>query len=68
VTDFLYLKIEGWDKPVLIEIMSEIGQLIYSELTKNKMNVINLSALPKGVYILNLSSGNKNRAETLIKR
>jgi hypothetical protein len=58
---------ESFDKEVLVEIRDIFGSLVFSRLLGDQERNINVSALKKGVYILNWGIGNSLRAVKFVK-
>jgi streptogramin lyase len=50
------LKINGLDNPAILRIYSTDGQLMHTERLYNKMEELDVSELPQGMYILKLET------------
>jgi uncharacterized repeat protein (TIGR03806 family) len=57
---------EDWEPPFQIGLFNAAGQLVQQEATDSRTIFLDLSAKPKGIYFLNLSSGKKKYVERLI--
>ena len=55
------------NKSQTIEVYNVVGELIYSETTKNKStNTINISQSPKGIYFVKFNDGEKITTKKIV--
>jgi hypothetical protein len=62
---YFTLETSGFQNPV-VEIYSVIGELVYKESCKKEKSEINLTELPKGIYLLRLISAEGTAVKRII--
>lgn len=62
--DFLNIKIEDKDTPVMFQIANSNGQIVANGLLNESIEQIDISKLTNGIYYLNLTSIDNQRSKT----